>query len=248
MEDLKKQTAQPRIFQTTHWSVVIHANQGDPDMAEEALEKLCSIYWTPLYYFLLQKGIKSHDAQDLVQGFFQRLLSKDGLKSVDPGRGKFRTFLLKSLTHYMQNEWKKGQAIKRGGGMAWLSFDALDSDRVVVDQSPHSTSSPESNYDLAWVEMVVQRVHARLKEEYEKLGMTDRYQVFKTHLLENGRDDGFYSSMAKTLGLSESGMRSAMFRFRKRFAELFRQEIVQTVANESEVDDEIRYLIGMMQT
>lgn len=248
MEDLHKQADPPRMFQTTHWSVVINANRGDSVTASESLEKLCSIYWSPLYFFLLRKGIKSHDAQDLVQGFFERLLSNDGLKSVDPARGKFRTFLLKSITHYMQNEWKKDQALKRGGGMAWLSFDALDSDQLAVGNAPTRSTSAESSYDQAWAELMVKQVHQRLKKEYEKLGMSDRYILLKSHLLQNPRDEGYYASTASQLGLTESGMRSAMFRFRKRFAELFRQEIVQTVSDESGVDEEIRYLIEIIQT
>ena len=248
MEGKSKQTDQPRVFQTTHWSVVVNANREDSVLAKEALEKLCSVYWSPLYYFLLRKGIKSHDAQDLVQGFFERLLSKDGLKTVDPARGKFRTFLLKSITHYMQNEWKKDQALKRGGGMVWLSFDALDSDQLVAPDAVARASSAELKYDQAWAELMVKQVHQRLQQEYDKLGMSDRYAVLKSHLLQNPRDEGYYPSAAAKLGLTESGMRSAMFRFRKRFAELFRQEIVQTVSDESGVDDEIRYLIQMVQT
>jgi RNA polymerase sigma-70 factor (ECF subfamily) len=229
-----------RDFRTTHWSVVLLAGAQASPRSAEALEQLCRAYWYPLYAYTRRRGYDAHTAQDLTQGFFERVLEKNYLVDADARRGRFRTFLLTSLNHFLANEWDKTQRQKRGGGCALLSLD----DRTAEERyrlEPAEPATPESYFDRRWAETVLEAVFNRLRAEFNDGGKAGRFEALKGFLLADERGAS-YAGTAAQLGLSEVSVRSAVSRLRQRFRELMRAEIANTVSNPSEVDEEIRHL------
>src|SRR5499427_8288201 len=168
------------VFATTHWSVVVHAGDIHSPEAASAMERLCGTYWYPLYVFVRRKGHTHEDASDLTQAFFARFLEKRYLKSVDASLGKFRTFLLTSMTHFLANEWDKTQAEKRGGGQRLISFeDTTAEQRYRLEPVEHTT--PETLYERRWAQTVMGIVLDRLAEETEG----KRFEILKRFLLED---------------------------------------------------------------
>jgi RNA polymerase sigma factor (sigma-70 family) len=231
-------------FRTTHWSAVLLAGRDSLPDARAALEELCRSYWYPLYAFARRKGCGHEDAQDLVQGFFAQLLARRDLADVHPDKGRFRTFLLSSLGHFMANEWDRAQAQKRGGGIQFVTLEPGDSDERYL-REPASDTSPEALYDRTWAQQVLASVLGRLRDESTRDGSSVRYEALKGFLLGD-RGGEPYSELARRLGTTESGIKSAVHRLRQRFRELFREEIARTVGNVGEVDDELRHLITTM--
>jgi len=228
-------------FTTTHWSIVLTARDPDCPQAANALEKLCRSYWYPLYAFVRRQGHDESSAKDLTQGFFARLLEKNYLAQVDQDRGKFRSFLLASLKHYMADERDKERAQKRGGGLIHLSLDeTVGEDRYRAE--PVDVMDAEKLYERRWALTLLDQAKERLKAEFQKEGKLELYQqlqVFET----GSHDSPAYADVAADLGLSESGLRTAVFRMRKRHRELVREEVAQTVSSPQEIDEEIRHLI-----
>jgi RNA polymerase sigma-70 factor (ECF subfamily) len=230
-------------FATTHWSVVGRVGASATVESAAALDRLCRQYWQPLYYFVRRRGYNEQDAQDLTQGFFARLLEKGAIEAADPQRGRFRTFLLAALQNYLANEWHRGNRQKRGGGQHFLSFEEALSAEAGYQLLPHDTAAPDRLYDRRWAQGVLQAVLARLRKEFDG----DRFDVLKQFLFGD-RGEVSYADAAASMGLSEAATKSAIYRLRQRYGELFTHEISQTVLHPEDVDDEIRYLLTVLET
>jgi RNA polymerase sigma factor (sigma-70 family) len=234
----------PHWFRTTHWSVVLAAGKHSSGGAEAALATLCGRYWYPLYAFVRRQGRTAHDAEDLTQAFFTWLLNSGHLSVADPSRGKFRSFLLATLKHFLSDERKKAHAQKRGGGQEILSLDAeLAEERYRMEPTTELTA--ERIFDQRWALAVMEQTVARLRQEYLVAGREELFEELK-HFQSGEETSSSYNDAAQKLGLSASAVKSAIFRLRRRHRDLLRQEIAHTVAAPSEVDEEIRYLLGVM--
>jgi RNA polymerase sigma factor (sigma-70 family) len=228
-------------FSTTHWSVVLTAGADDLAGAAAALEQLCRRYWYPIYAFVRRRGSDRQEAEDLTQGFFAHLLEMETLKRVDRRKGKFRTFLLSALTKFLSNEWDKRQTLKRGGGRQIISFDEAVAEELYSREFA-APASPEKLFDRQWASALVTSVLARLREEYRAAGKADLLAKLEPSLTQEAAPG--QPADCATLGLSDGALRVALHRLRRRFGELLREEIAQTVADPAEVDEEIRHLFA----
>jgi RNA polymerase sigma factor (sigma-70 family) len=235
--------AQP-LFVTTRWSVVLAAkDQSSPDSAA-ALEVLCATYWYPLYVYARRQGHSPHDAQDLTQEFIARLLEKNYLKAADKEKGHFRTFLRVAMKRFLANEWDRAQAQKRGGGVAAISWDSAEAEeRYQNDRAP--TLPPDQIFERQWAMTLLEQTVNRLRAEYTESGKTAEFEQLKT-VLTAERGSIQYAEIARQLGTSEGTARVAVHRLRKRFRELFRAAITDTVDRSEDVDDELRYVVGLL--
>jgi RNA polymerase sigma-70 factor (ECF subfamily) len=228
------------VFATTHWSVVVRAADSRSPEAASAMERLCQTYWYPLYAFVRRKGYDHEAASDLTQGFFARFLEKHYLRSVDSSLGKFRAFLLTSLTHFLANEWDKAQAQRRGGGVRVLSLDeAAAEQRYLLEPLDYTT--PETLYDRRWAETVMSVVLDRLAAETEE----KRFETLKGFLLED-KGAVSYDDAAVHLGVSVAAVTSAIHRMRGRFRALLFEEVANTVEKPEDVEQEIRQLLAAL--
>jgi len=231
-------------FATTHWSTVLAAGESASPDSREALEKLCRTYWYPLYAFVRRKGYSPEDAKDLTQAYFERFLEKHYLKDVLAEKGRFRTFLLTSLTHFLADEWDKVRTAKRGGGFKFLSLDlAICEERFGAAVS--NSDPPERHFDVLWAEAVMGRALDSLEEEHRAAGR-DAHFMALADLLSRPPDDGEYARAGERLGLSTRAVTVAVSRLRERYRALIRAEIAQTLENPSEVDAELHYLIELL--
>jgi RNA polymerase sigma-70 factor (ECF subfamily) len=231
-------------FATTHWSVVLHARNTPSPQSQAALEKLCRTYWYPLYAFIRRQGHGTDEAQDLVQGFFVHLLQSNSLSRADPAKGRFRSFLLGALKHFLVNEWQQARRLKRGGGCPLLSLDEAEVEtRLAAELSDELT--PELAYDRRWAEAVLAQVLVRLQSEFAAGGQAERFEALKV-FLPAGQEPASYADVAAQLGLSESAVKSAIHRLRHRYGELIRAEIANTVTSPDEVEDELRHLLAVL--
>lgn len=231
-------------FETTRWSMVIAAGQSDLPESRAALEALCEVYWYPLYVYVRRRGHHEDDARDLTQGFFAKLLEKNWVADADPARGKFRTFMLTALKHYMADEWDRQRAQKRGGGNLPLSLDFDTAEDGYKLELPDDRT-PEDVYDACWAETVVQRARERLRREKLEPGKEERFERLEGFVTGEGLDVP-YKEVAKELGLSESAVKVAVYRLRQRFGEIVREEIAETVRNPNDVESEMRHLLGLL--
>ena len=231
-------------FATTHWSVVLAAGRPKSATYQQALETLCKTYWFPLYAYLRRNGYDGHRAQDYTQAFFTGLLAKGGLGLVDPKRGKFRSFLLASLKHFVSNERARARAKKRGGDQKVLSLDFENAENQYALE-PRDDLSPEKLFERSWALTVLERTMDRLKEESIR---TDKQKIFerlKSYLIAE-KSSAPYSDAAEELNITEGAVRVAVHRLRKRYGELLRDEIAQTVTSDEQVDEEIRDLFDAL--
>ena len=232
----------PRVFPNTRWSVVLAARQPTPESAA-ALEAICQAYWYPLYAFVRRSGQSPHDAQDLTQAFFCRLLEKRLLDSADRDRGKLRSFLIAALKNFMNNEWRREATQKRGGGQKHIALDTtLAETQLAADQ--HSLG-PDETYDQQWALTLLNLTVDRLKEEFAAAGKADDFEILKNCLMA-GRGTIDYAATASQLGLNEGATRVVVHRLRKRFREVYREEISQTLAAGADVDAELRHLAAAL--
>ena len=229
------------LFLTTHWSVVLAAKDKTSPDCTQALETLCRTYWYPLYAFVRGSGYSPHDAQDLTQGFFEKLLAKDYLQVVEPAKGRFRTFLKVALKRFLVHEWQRGKAAKRGGGEPALSFDTGLAEQRFLAQPMH-TLAPDLIYDRQWAFTLLGEATSRLEREYAAAGKTNDLKELKPYLTEE-RGHIPYPQIAAALKTTEGAARVAVHRLRKRFRELFREIVAETVSEPGEVDEELRHVI-----
>ena len=232
------------IFATTHWTVVLAAGRGSSAQADVALEQLCRTYWYPLYAYVRRHGHSREDAEDLTQGFFARLLEKNYLEGVTSDGGKFRSFLLVALKRFMANEWDRANRQKRGGGVLPLSLDWQDAEsRYQI--APADNLSPDKLYDRAWAVIVLERVITRLRDESGTEGKAGQYERLKPFLMM-GKSEIPYARAAAELEMSEGAVRVAVHRLRRRYRELLREEIAQTLANPAQADEEMQALFSAL--
>jgi RNA polymerase sigma-70 factor (ECF subfamily) len=228
------------LFATTHWSVVVRAGDSQSPEAASAMERLCQSYWYPLYTFVRHKGHSHEDASDLTQAFFTTFLEKNYLRSVDSSLGKFRTFLLTSMTHFLANEWDKTQAQRRGGGQRILSLDETTAEeRYNLEPVDHLT--PEILFERRWAETLMTLVLDRLASEMEE----SRFEILKGFLVDD-KGTVSYEEASRQLGISVQAVTSAIHRMRARYGSLLLEEVANTVDTPEAVEQEVRYLLGVL--
>jgi RNA polymerase sigma-70 factor (ECF subfamily) len=237
------ETASAGWFNTTHWTVVLDAGRADTTQAESALANLCEAYWPPLYAYVRRSGYCKEDAQDLTQEFFARLLEKGWLSQADRNRGKFRSFLLSSMNHFLANEWRRSQAVKRGGGRAIVSLN--DTAETFYEAEFASALTPEKLYERRWALSLFQRALGRLKSCYRGEGKAAVYDALKDFLSSEAAD-GDYARIGKKLGMKTGTVAKAVYDVRKRYRELVREEIAHTVTNPADVEEEMRSLLAAL--
>lgn len=233
-------------FATTHWSLVLAAAQRDSPESARALAALCEAYWYPLYAFARRRGHGPEDAQDLTQGFFAALLEKEYLRVADSGRGKFRSFLLTAFQHYISKEHARARAQKRGGNCRHLSLD-FEVGESRYTREPAHLATPEKIYQRRWAIMLLDRVLTNLSEEYGRTGkaaLFDRLRIF----LAGEQSTQPYAQVAAELEMTEGALKVAVHRLRRRYRELLRAEIAQTVERPDDVDDELRQLFDAVRS
>lgn len=228
-------------FQTTRWSLVLTARDDARVDSEQALAELCQGYWQPLYAYVRRQGYGVEEARDLTQGYFLRLLEKRFLDDVEPEAGRFRAFLLVSLKHFLSSERERERALKRGGGKSTISLDAEAAERRYrLEPVDHLT--PEKVFERRWAQTVVDRALARLRELFEIDGKLREFELLRPHLIGDAAR-GSYREMADELNMSEGTVRVTVYRVRRRYGSLLREEVAQTVADPQEVDRELRDLL-----
>jgi RNA polymerase sigma-70 factor (ECF subfamily) len=233
-------------FDTTRWSVIAAARGSDPDAARAALSTLCEAYWYPLYAFIRRWGADADAARDLTQAFFVSILERRDIEQVRPERGRFRTFLLASLKHFLLNEAARERAAKRGGGVLPmpLAFDEAE-DRYAFE--PVDAATPESLYERRWALTLVERVIAAVQARWQQAGRSEEFNVLKASLLGEGPAGG-YAAAAQRLGSTEGAIKVAVHRLRKTFRTDLRAAIAETVSDSADVDEELKYLERVLRS
>ena len=229
-------------FATTHWSMVLAAGSPGSPRYHQALETLCKTYWFPVYLYLRQHGHNAHQAEDYTQGFLTYLLEKRALHRADPTCGRFRSFLLGTLKHFLTGERDRAKTQKRGGGCKMLSLDFAEAETRYAIQ-PVDDLSPERLFDKYWALTVLNRTVGKLKAESENAGKQNQFSALKIYIASEGNSVPYRDVTAK-LEMTEGAVKVAVHRLRKRYRELLRDEIAQTVDTEDQIDDEIQALFS----
>lgn len=233
----------PRLFPHTRWSVVLAARQRPSPESAAALEAICRAYWYPLYAYVRRSGQSPHDAQDLTQEFFCRLLEKRWLDSADREKGKLRSFLIVALKNFMHKEWRRASAQRRGGGQNHAQFDTVFAESKYAADSV--SLAPDETFDQQWALTLLELTVNRLRAEFEAAGKPGDFEALKGCLLaERGAID--YGAVAKQLGINDGAARVAVHRLRKRFREIYREEISQTLADGADLDAELHHLAAAL--
>jgi len=244
VQDAKPTKGRTRQFVTTRWSLVLGAGHDSTPGSQAALEQLCRTYWYPLYAFLRRSGHHETYAEDLIQSFFVRLIEQDWLAAADPEKGRFRSFLLICLKRFVGGEARKAEAQKRGGRSVIVSLDDAQAAQRYAAEMAESLA-PDEVYDRRWALTLLEQAWDRLRDECRATGKLPLFEHLRA-----ARDDGMeapsYQALAASLNLTESALKSALFRLRSRYREILRQEVAETVNDPSEVDDEIRYLLKVV--
>ena len=231
-------------FPTTSWTVISAARRNSASSAD-ALSKLCATYWSPVYSFIRRKGYSREEAEDLTQEFFVRVLQHGTFAEARRDRGRFRSFLLASVTHFLSNEWDRSTAQKRGGTCPTFSLD-FEASEERYHREPFHEITPETLFERQWALAALDHVLARLREEYARKGQSAQFDLLRV-FLTGDQDRGSYDEVARTLALSAAAVKTAVHRLRRRYAELIREEVAATVAGPDEVDDEIRFLLAALE-
>jgi RNA polymerase sigma-70 factor (ECF subfamily) len=242
-----KEPSGPRQFATTHWSLV---NAARPDAASQtraraALEELCRAYWYPLYAFVRGRGHSAVDAQDLTQAFFARIIETGGFASADRERGRFRSYLLGAMKHFLANEWHRGKTQKRGGRVRFVDWDALDPEARYAEASA-PWDDPDSLFDREWALQTVAGALKALRDEMAAAGKGALFEALKGSL--TGQEQSPREEIAARLGMTEGALKVAVHRLRQRYRTLLRAAIAETVSNEDDLDDEMRYLVAILRS
>ena len=232
-------------FATTQWSLVLAASAGESPDARMALERLCTLYWYPIFAFVRRQGHSTEDAEELTQGFFARLIEKNDLGDADRNRGRFRSFLLTSCQHFLSNEYDRARRLKRGGGYVHVPIDIATAEER-YERAVAEGETPETLYDRQWCLTLLQSVLDALRQEYRAAGrekLFERLAAFLTF------DDsaGSYADVARELSMTPAAVKVAAYRMRNRYRDALRQYVADTLGSGEEVDDEIRYLMRTLE-
>lgn len=238
--------AQPGMFTTTHWSVVLRVGQEDSTQAMAALEQLCRTYWYPLYAYVRRRGCTEHDAQDLIQGFFALLLKRQALQKVEPGRGKFRSFLVTALNNFLHDEHDRQQAQKRGGGQPVISLDAQEAEQRYRLEPP-DTETPEKLFDRRWALTLIDVAIGRLRQEFADARKASLFEHLCRFIVQ-GVDNRSYAEVAQQVGMNEEAVKKAIQRLRRRYREAIREQIALTVTTPREIEEELRHLVSVLSS
>ena len=231
-------------FTTTHWSVVLEA-QGESPAAHEALEKLCRMYWRPIYSFVRRQGVGPEEAKDITQDFFAQLLERRSLSAVRKEKGRLRSYLLGALKYFLADEQRRAMAIKRGKGQRLIPLEDLHADER-IEMEPADPVTAEMIYERRWALTVLEQVLNRLKGEYATAGNAALFDSLK-QLLPDEPGSPSQAEIAARLGMTENAVRQAFYRFRQRYQSLLREEIAHTVATPGDIEDELRHLIAVVE-
>jgi len=232
-------------FATTHWSVVRNAADSLSPQADHALENLCRAYWYPLYAYVRRRGYDPETAKELTQEFFAQLLARRLLHAADPTKGRFRSWLLGIMKHFLAHEWTRTHAQKRGGGRALIPLDELEAEQRYQIE-PVTEPDSEKIFDRGWAFAVLHQAAAHLRAEYQAAGKHHLYEILKEYVSIEGPALN-YEEAAVHLQLTPAALKSAIHRLRQRYQELIRHEIAQTVTTSTEIDEEIRYLLSVIR-
>lgn len=232
-----------RGFATTHWSAVAQAAQPDSRQALQALDALCRSYWAPLHQYIRQRGYSAEDTEDFTQGFFCELLEKRYFRAATRERGRFRTFLLTALRHFLSHQWEKQQARKRGGHLRFVPYE--EESAGAGGGAPGKEPSAERSYDRNWALAVFAQGLARLRRESAEAGQLELFEQLKI-FLSSQPTEGDYARAAMRLGSTRGNVTVAVHRLRQRYGECVRGVVRETVTDEEEVQEELRYLISLM--
>lgn len=220
-------------------------DRSDTTHARQALEQLCRTYWRPINAFIRRRGHPAQDSQDLTQEFFARLLAGDSLDRVNPSKGRFRTFLLAALKHFLANEWDKAQTLKRGSAFTFVPVNTTDTEAGIGSNPASREPGPDQAFDRQWALTLLDRVLTRLQEEHQATGRGLMFEGLKDTLTRD-RQGLPYATVASQLGMTEGAVKVAVHRLRLRYRELLRQEIAVTVENSAEVETELRELFAAL--
>jgi RNA polymerase sigma factor (sigma-70 family) len=237
-------TGRPVAFTTTRWSLVLSAQDESP-VAYEALEKLCRIYWRPIYSFAQRQGFGPEEAKDITQGFFAQLLERKSFSAVRKDKGRLRSFLLGALKYFLADERRRAMAIKRGKGQRLIPLERLRVDER-IEMEPSDPVTAEMIYERRWALTVLENVLSRLKDEYQTAGNAALFDLLK-QLLPDEPGSPSQADIAARLGMTENAIRQAFYRFRQRYQSLLREEIAHTVATPGDIEDELRHLIAVLE-
>jgi DNA-directed RNA polymerase specialized sigma24 family protein len=245
-ETIAGHSAGDGAFAATHWSLVFRAADfGSDARAAAALEELCRAYWYPLYVFARRSGCDAPAAEDATQEFFAGLLQNGLLHRADPARGRFRSFLIGAMKHHLTDRHRRDHAQRRGGCCDILSLESLSPEDRYRMEPADETTSPEAAFDKRWAHTLLERTLSRLRAECDAEGRAERYDSLKVFLLPAGGQPPIPET-ARSLGMAETALKAAIHRLRERFRKLFRDEVLQTVADENEVDQELRYVVSLL--
>jgi len=240
--DNPQQAAKPKeAFTSTRWSMVIRAADASDTRSQKDLEEICRACWHPIYGFVRRQGYSPEDAQDLAQGFFEHVLRNNVLSHADPERGRFRSFLLGALRHFVSNEARKYRAEKRGGGFSFVPLEGEDSEERFERSLAHP-DTPEKHFERSWAESLLARAMEALRKDYERVNKLKLFEQLQPFLIGSANPNS-YEELGKSIGMSSGTVAVAVFRMRKRYGELLRQEIAQTVEDPADVEHEIRLLL-----
>lgn len=232
-------------FPQTRWSIVLEAQAGQPQQARAAMEDLCHLYWHPVYAYVRRCGQSPEDAEDLTQGFFARLIERDSLALAAQEKGKLRSFLLTVLKRFMADEWRRSHAEKRGGGVKPVSIDQSEAEERYAS-IPVTSESPDLLFDRRWALSLLERIFTELRSEFVTAGKAELFDALSPALAWNS-GGGSYRDLAARTGMSESALRVAVYRLRRRYGALMRRLVEDTVPTSEDADDEMQFLLSAVR-
>ena len=231
------------VFATTHWSVVLRAGSGDSPQSHSALANLCQTYWPPLYGFIRRQGHSPHDAEDLTQEFFERLIEKNYIADAQVDKGKFRTFLLVAVKRFLANEWHRARALKRGGGVSVVSINQTAAE-TAFDLEPKDVATADRLFEQRWALTLLDTVLTRLRDEQMARAKSELFNALREALMGE-KAATTYAEIARRFGITEAAVKMTVQRLRRRYRELLREEVAKTVADAEDIDAEIRHLFAV---